>query len=99
MQRLGSNGNAQLIYELSFILWTLSLNCANHTGAFLSSKAIVEMCGLIGAAPSRKVVRMAIAMLRTLAATENSDILSEMLTEGAYSLTHSLAYSLTHSLV
>jgi len=82
MQRLGSNGNAQLIYELSFILWTLSLNCANHTGAFLSSKAIVEMCGLIGAAPSRKVVRMAIAMLRTLAATENSDILSEMLTEG-----------------
>ncbi len=85
MQRLGSNGNAQLIYELSFILWTLSLNCANHTSAFLSSKAIVEMCALIGAAPSRKVVRMAIAMLRTLAATENPDILSEMLTEGTQS--------------
>ena len=52
----GANGNAQQIYELNFILWTLSLGCEEKDlGSFLSAGAIRVLFDLISAAPTRKV--------------------------------------------
>lgn len=83
LYKLGMNGNAQLLYELTFILWTLSLQkeTTNPT-AFLSSGAIRILADLLASAPSRKVVRMALATLHNLAALENEGVLTEMLTSG-----------------
>lgn len=82
LNNLGPNGNAQQIYELSFILWCLSLNCNGSIDYFTSCGAIPTMVDLIAAAPSRKVVRMAIAMLKNLATTDDKrdTVLMEMLT-------------------
>ena len=52
----GANGNAQQIYELTFILWTLSLGCEEKDlASFLSAGAIRVLFDLICAAPTRKV--------------------------------------------
>ena len=83
LNRVGVNGNAQQIYELCFMLWTMSLGCENQdVPAFLSAGAIRILYDLLASAPSRKVVRMAMAGLANLAHTENADVLTEMLTAG-----------------
>eukprot|EP00596_Hydrurales_sp_CCMP1899_P003973 CAMPEP_0119035284 /NCGR_PEP_ID=MMETSP1177-20130426/2213_1 /TAXON_ID=2985 /ORGANISM="Ochromonas sp, Strain CCMP1899" /LENGTH=451 /DNA_ID=CAMNT_0006993307 /DNA_START=122 /DNA_END=1477 /DNA_ORIENTATION=+ len=83
LNKMGANGSAQHIYELSFILWTLSLGVQNKDlPSFLKAGAIRVVYDLVCAAPSRKVVRMSIATLRNLACTENDDVLTEMLTAG-----------------
>lgn len=52
----GANGNAQQIYELTFILWTLSLGCEEKDlASFLQAGAIRVLFDLISAAPTRKV--------------------------------------------
>jgi hypothetical protein len=82
LQKLGTNGNAQTIYELTFILWTLSLDTKSDDESllvFLSAGAISCLVDLVAAAPSRKTVRMAIGTLKSLAATESDNSLTEML--------------------
>jgi V-type H+-transporting ATPase subunit H len=83
LTRLGVNGNAQHVYELCFILWTMSLGCESaDLPSFLSAGTIRVLYDLCSSAPSRKVVRMAMATLANLARTENPDVLTEMLTAG-----------------
>ena len=92
LRRLGANGNTQQIYELCFILWALSLgnvSIASQNGtenpvtvAFLSSGAVQALVELLMSSPTKKVTRVILSALRNLAATENDDILSEMLAAG-----------------
>lgn len=81
LTRVGVNGNPQHIYELLFVLWTLSLG-ETDLPAYLSSGAIPKVIELFSVSPSRKVTRMIIAVLRNLAQTENADVITEMLTSG-----------------
>ena len=69
----------QQIYELCFILWTLSLGEYDH-GSFLASGVIPILVDILSAAPSRKTVRMTLATLRNLACTEDDNILNELYT-------------------
>lgn len=96
LSRLGPNGNAQHLYDLSFALWTFTLSAAtsDRTSAqnnvevqfdhatFLASGTIPILSELIAAAPSRKVIRMAISTLRNLAMLQQADVLTEMLNVG-----------------
>lgn len=95
-KKLGSNGNAQQTYELTFILWTLSLNAAHQLNQFLSAGTIRILVEMVAAAPSRKVVRMAVCTLRNLAQTENDDVLTEMLTAGLDKLLGNMVASNVH---
>ena len=82
LQKLGTNGNAQTIYELTFILWTLSLDVqaeSKNLSLFLSAGTIPVLVDLVSAAPSRKVVRMSLGTLKNLAITESDNALTEML--------------------
>lgn len=80
LKQLGRNGNAQQIYELCFVLWSLTLGCTG-TGvdAFRSTGVVATLVEILSAAPSRKVSRMAIAALRNLCSAEDDTILTEML--------------------
>ena len=80
LAKLGVNGNGQLIYDICFCLWTLSLGEAADLTSFLSSGSIRYLVDLFTAAPSRKVVRMVASTLRNLSVLENEDVLTEMLT-------------------
>lgn len=98
MARIGPNGNSQHIYDLAFTLWTFTLSAAtsDRTSAtstaamevnfdyatFLASGTIPILSELIAAAPSRKVVRMAVATLRNLSMLQHPDVLTEMLNVG-----------------
>jgi V-type H+-transporting ATPase subunit H len=93
LYKLGVNGNSQQIYELSFCLWTISLSKDIDQQAFLSSGAIRILSDLLASAPSRKVVRMSLAILHNLANLENEDIVTEMLTSGLQRLLESLSKS------
>ena len=93
---LGNGGSGQSLYELAFQLWTISLGFERTASAlsvarsavgndrrlstFITSGAIRSMAELAAAPPSRKSLRMALSFLRTLAGTEQADILTEMLT-------------------
>ena len=81
LRRIGVSGNPQHIYELNFVLWTLSLDSPDLSN-YLSSGAIPLMVEFLAASPSRKVTRMIISTLRNLAATEDHLVLNEMLTAG-----------------
>ena len=84
IKKLGPNGVAQYLYELSLVIWTLTLDISKGSAAltkFLENGAIPTMVGLIATSASRKIVRVTVAALRNLAATKNELILSEMLAE------------------
>lgn len=82
LKRLGSNGSAQQLYDLTFCLWTLSLGEEADLRAFLQAGASRILTELLATAPSRKVVRMALSTLRNLASSEDDNLLTEMLTGG-----------------
>lgn len=71
--------NTQQVYELVFVLWTLSLGEVSAS-SYLSSGIIPVLVDLLTAAPTRKVTRMTLATLKNLSASENDDILNEMFT-------------------
>ena len=82
LHKIGTNGNAQMIYELCFCLWALSLENDCDTKVFINANIIKLLTDLMGAAPSRKVVRMAVSALHNLAVGENENVLTEMLSGG-----------------
>ena len=92
LNRIGVNGNPQHIYELCFLLWTLSLG-ETDLNAYLSSGAIPLIIEYLAAAPSRKVTRVIIATLRNLSTTENDKVISEMLTAGLMRMVENIAAS------
>jgi hypothetical protein len=108
LQKLGTNGNAQTIYELVFILWTMSMdistfNSSNHESssifiltAFLSAGAIPCLVDLVSAAPSRKVVRMSLGTLKNLAYTENDNSLTELLSGNLPKLLDNIVQTNSH---
>ena len=95
--KIGVNGNAQHIYELTFCLWTISLDRKIDQTAFLSSGVIRILADLLASAPSRKVVRMALATLHNLASVEHEGVVTEMLTSGLQRLLESMIRSNSHT--
>ncbi len=81
LKRIGLNGNPQHIYELTFLLWTLSLSDPD-LNSYLAAGAIPLIVEYLAASPSRKVTRMIISTLRNLAVAEDHRVLNEMLTAG-----------------
>ena len=81
---IGSNGNAQQLYDLSFCLWMLSMSIKSGVPAatFLSSGSIAVAADLLAAAPSRKVVRVVVAFLHNLGQAESAPVLTEMFAHG-----------------
>mmetsp|Transcript_15832 Transcript_15832/g.49589 ORF Transcript_15832/g.49589 Transcript_15832/m.49589 type:complete len:457 (+) Transcript_15832:45-1415(+) len=65
-QRDLSSANAQMQYELTFCLWTLSF--AIESDQFLANASIEALVDQIAAAPREKVVRVSLAALRNLCA-------------------------------
>jgi len=82
LTKLGTNGNAQQLYELCFSLWSLSLEPGYDTQVFINANIVKLLTDLMSAAPSRKVVRMAVSALYNLASGESESILTEMLSGG-----------------
>jgi len=73
LKRPGAAGDgAQSLYELVFVLWTLSF-AADALPDFLRNATIEALCEVAGAAPREKVVRVAIATLRNLAEARPAD--------------------------
>lgn len=64
--------NAQLLYEITFCLWTLSF-CEEVRPSFLKSGTLPELCKQTTAAPREKVVRVSLATLRNLCSGEGSE--------------------------
>lgn len=73
------SGKTQQVYELCFVLWTLSLGQLDLS-AYLSAGIIPILVDLLASAPTRKIVRMSLATLRNLAACEDDNMLNEMYT-------------------
>eukprot|EP00341_Mesodinium_pulex_P004841 CAMPEP_0116991318 /NCGR_PEP_ID=MMETSP0467-20121206/66064_1 /TAXON_ID=283647 /ORGANISM="Mesodinium pulex, Strain SPMC105" /LENGTH=468 /DNA_ID=CAMNT_0004688373 /DNA_START=33 /DNA_END=1437 /DNA_ORIENTATION=+ len=96
MNKLGRNGNAQHLYDLTFCLWTLSLDDNADIAAFLSSGSINILTDLVLAAPSRKVVRMAVATLLNLTAGQDEGVLTEMLTGGLTKVLENMIHANAH---
>eukprot|EP01038_Epipyxis_sp_PR26KG_P010714 gene10714-14386_t len=94
LKRLGANGNAQHIYELCFILWTLSLGEID-INAFLTAGVIPVLVELVSTAPTRKITRMSVAALKNLSVGENDVALNEMLSAGLLKLLESIIQSNT----
>ena len=82
LEKIGANGNSQNLYDLMFCLWALSLRDDIDLKYFLSSPSIPVTSDLVAAAPSRKVVRMAIGYLCNLAKAEDPVVLTEMFSYG-----------------
>lgn len=78
LNNIGANGNAQFIYDLSFIIWTLTLSEEINIRAFLTSNAVATLSDFLAKTPSRKVTRVIVAALKNLAATGNDEVLTEM---------------------
>lgn len=98
LKRVGVNGNAQHLYELSFVLWTLSLGQDADLKAFLSTGSISLLVELVAAAPSRKVTRVAVAALVNLASNEVADVLMEMFTTPLQKLVDGMIQSNSYKL-
>jgi hypothetical protein len=81
LTRIGVNGNPQHLYELLFVLWALSLG-ETDLSVYLNSGAVPLILDFSVAAPSRKVTRMIIGILKNLAQSENTQMINEMLTSG-----------------
>jgi len=101
LQKLGTNGNAQTIYELVFILWTLSLDTHDEAGEeildqFLRTGTVAALVELVAAAPSRKVVRMSIGALKNLALTESDKALTELFSSNLVKLLDSIVLTGAH---
>jgi hypothetical protein len=96
LNKLGRNGNAQQLYELTFCLWTLSLGDNADIEAFLHCGTILTLTELVAAAPSRKVVRMALASLLNLTHGSNEGVLTEMLTGGLTKMLENMIHSNAH---
>ncbi len=82
LQKVGTNGNAQVLYEISFVLWTLSLDAVADQSiihSFLSAGTIPSLVEVVAAAPSRKSLRMSIGALKNLALAQNDTALTELL--------------------
>lgn len=79
LKRIGMTGNAQHIYDLCFILWTLTLSAIdNDVKAFLTAGTISVLVDFLASSPSRKVSRVVVAALRNLGNMKHDDILTEM---------------------
>lgn len=65
LKNQGAGANAQLLYELTFCLWTLSF-CKEVRGNFMEQGTIPVLCEQVTAAPREKVVRVSLAALRNL---------------------------------
>ena len=110
LKRLGVNGNAQQLYDLTVVLWTLSLVRSPKPNAipgaddlldlkaFLSSGIVNLLVDLVAAAPSRKVTRIAVAALVNLASREVPDILMEMFSTNLQKLIDSMIQSNSYKL-
>jgi len=61
----GTGANAQLLYALTFCLWTLSF-CEEVRSTFMEQGTIPVLCEQVTAAPREKVVRVSLATLRNL---------------------------------
>lgn len=96
LTKLGRNGNAQHLYDLGFCLWTLSLDDTSDISAYLSSGAITILTDLVLAAPSRKVVRMAVATLLNLTTGQDEGVLTEMLTGGLTKVLENMIHANAH---
>jgi len=96
LNKLGRNGNAQQLYELTFCLWTLSLGESADINAFLHCGSISTLTELVSAAPSRKVVRMAMSALLNLTVGSNEGVLTEMLTGGLTKMLENMIHSNAH---
>jgi V-type H+-transporting ATPase subunit H len=77
----GISANPQWIYELSFILWATTLSATNKAElAYFNTSGIVSTLVLLLAnSPSRKITRVSVAALNNLAASQDSEILAQML--------------------
>lgn len=73
------SGKTQQVYELCFVLWTLCLGQLDLT-AYLASGIVPILVDLLASAPTRKIVRMTLATLRNLTASEDDNMLNEMYT-------------------
>ena len=96
LKRLGVNGNAQQLYDLTFCLWTVSLGDETDLRAFLHAGTCRILTDLLATAPSRKVVRMALSTLRNLASSEDDDVLTELLTGGLQKLLENMIQANAH---
>eukprot|EP01041_Mallomonas_annulata_P004206 gene4206-8366_t len=96
LKRLGVNGSAQQIYDLSFCLWTVSLGEDTDLRPFLHAGTCRLLTDLLATAPSRKVVRMSLATLRNLASSEDDDVLTELLTGGLQKLLENMIQANAH---
>lgn len=98
LKRVGVNGNAQQLYDLTVVLWTLSLGQDVDLKAFLSTGTINLLVELVAAAPSRKVTRITVAALVNLASREMPDVLMEMFSTNLQKLIDSLIQSNAYKL-
>ena len=96
INKLGANGAAQQLYDCCFCLWTLSLTKDAELEPFLNAGTIRTLIELVTAAPSRKVFRMAVSALANLASTEDSAVLTEMLTHGLEKTLEGLVHNSSH---
>jgi V-type H+-transporting ATPase subunit H len=90
LKRLGVNGNSQQLYELVFVLWSLSLG-ATDPSTYLHNNVIATVVELLAASPSRKVTRMCISLLRQLADTHDHLVLNELYTAGVMRIIDNLS--------
>ncbi|KDO26787.1 hypothetical protein SPRG_08077 [Saprolegnia parasitica CBS 223.65] len=74
-------GRAQLAYELSFCLWTLSF-CPDAMEKFGSSGAVHALIQQVIAAPREKVVRVALEALQNLLGKQNGQYNESMIDGG-----------------
>merc|ERR1711998_780201 len=94
--KIGANGGAQQLYDCSFCLWALSLTKGVELDPFLNAGTIRSLIELVSAAPSRKVFRMSVSALANLASTEDSAVLTEMLTHGLEKTLEGLIHNSNH---
>jgi len=70
----GSGANAQLLYEISFCLWTLSF-CQELHEQFMAHGTVALLVEQVTAAPREKVVRVSLATIRNIS-QDNPDAIT-----------------------
>jgi hypothetical protein len=92
---LDLKAKTQQTYELCFVVWSLSLfrDDPDNLTAFLTAGIIPILVDLLSAAPTRKIVRMTLASLRNLAASEDDNILNELYTAGLQRVVDTMAHN------
>lgn len=74
--------SVQQLYELCFCLWTMTYECGDSEDVrhhFARDGAIPALADLVAAAPREKVVRLALASLRSLAQVDSKLFVPEMI--------------------